>query len=215
MKPTVKQITWKTITTKAKNIQPTLDNAKIKTDLGLKRLQASLDKFGMAGSVVCNYGKMKGTFDLINGNSRWEKIMSKDPNTLMEVSVPNRPLTPKEYREMADMFDFATAGEVDMDRVNAHHGSAKDFYKVWGIEPPLALMEQMGVKADIEPLEHPVKKGKTKEVEAVMLNDTMPVTLFFTSKEESEFRKIEEKLMKKFKTDNTTQTVFKALKGIK
>jgi shikimate kinase len=41
------------------------------------------------------------------------------------------------------------------------------------------------------------------------------VQLFFSEKQEAEFRKIEEKLMKKYKLDNTTDTVLKAFKSIK
>jgi hypothetical protein len=43
----------------------------------------------------------------------------------------------------------------------------------------------------------------------------MTVQLIFSSKQEEEFRKWEEKAQKKFKTDNTTDTVLKALKTVK
>lgn len=208
-----KGIQWKNIRVKAKMILATPDNAKIKTELGLKRLNTSLEKFGMAGSVVCNYGKKKGTYDLINGNSRWEKIMETNPETMMDVSVPSRPLTPKEYREMADMFDFATAGDVDMDRVNKHLGSSKDFYEKWGLKPPVELMAEMGASAKVEKKVEKPKKEVEEPEELPVQN--MVINLIFTFDQEAEFRTLEEKFMKKYKTENTAETVLKVFKSLK
>ncbi len=107
---TPKVIKWKTIRAKAKDIQPTPGNYKIKTKLGRERLDTSLGKYGLAGTCVCNYSKTKGKYDLVDGNSRWEKVMANNPNEMMEISVPDRKLTPAEYKEMSAIFDFAVAG---------------------------------------------------------------------------------------------------------
>lgn len=211
-------ITWASKQVKASDINPTPKNYKIKTDLGRERLQQSLAMFGLAGNVVVNPAKQKGKWDLIDGNSRWEQEMAKGPNTKMWVSVPSRPLTPKEYQEMSAMFDFAKAGEVDMERIQGDLGTAEEFYKKWNLEVPMELLEKMGSKADIKEFEYPEegegskKKGKDATPE---MADIKLVQLFFSDKQEEEFRKMEEKGKKKFKVSNTTDFVWKALKSIK
>lgn len=215
-----KRIEWKSVRVAVDSINPTPKNYKIRTDLGKERLQQSLKAFGIAGNVVCNYAKKKGRYDLIDGNSRWEE--EKDKGTkMMWISVPSRVLTPKEYQEMSAMFDFAKAGEVDTERINADLGTTKDWFDKWGIEMSFEDLEKMGSKANLRDLEYPeegkgnVAKKKGKGGEDAEMVDTKLVQLFFTDKQEAEFRKIEEKAKKKFKINNTTDVVFKAMKLLK
>ena len=83
------------------------------------------------------------------------------------------------------------------------------------MEIPMALLDKMGAKrpaSEIGDLEFPEdKNGKG----TLQVSDIKMVQLFFSEKQEAEFRKIEEKLKKKFKTESTTETVLKALKSIK
>jgi hypothetical protein len=219
VKSKASKIIWKSIKVKAKQLIPTPGNYKIKSDLGRERLQTSLDKYGRAGTVVVNYSKKKGFFDIVDGNSRHEEVMTRNPNEIMEVSIPSRVLTPAEYKEMAAMFDFAKAGEVDMDRILQDLGSTEDFYSKWGLEVPMEMLNKMGAKANIKELEYPEegegvksKGGKQKEV---AVSDMRMVQLFFSEKQEAEFRKMEEKGKKKFKVDNTTDFVWSILKASK
>lgn len=210
-----KSITWSSKRVKAKDINPTPNNYKIKSDLGRERLQTSLSKFGRAGTVVVNPALKSGKYDLIDGNSRWQEVMDRNPNEVMEVSIPNRKLTSTEYKEMSAMFDFAKAGEVDEQRIMGDLGTSKDFYEKWGLEIPMEILEKMGKKANMVDLEYPeegkgnkkAKKGETPEVSGMRL-----VQAFFTDQQEMEFRKLEEKFSKKMGTDNTTDFIFQCVK---
>lgn len=208
------QITWTPKKVLVSKVVPTPNNFKIKTELGQERLQKSLELFGLAGTTVVNIGK-GGSYPLIDGNSRREEAIEKK-KTHMWVSIPSRPLSPKEFKEMAAMYDYAKAGEVDMDRIKGELGKTQDFFHKWGLQVPMALLEKLGNNASIDELEYPDKKGKGKKGKDVAaVGDIKMVNLFFTEKQEEEFRKMEEKLKKKFKTSTTTDTVYKALKSIK
>jgi len=66
---------------------------------------------------------------------------------------------------------------------------------------------------NVKELEYP--SGKAGDDMVAVGSNIMMVQLFFTAKQEAEFRKYEEKLMKKFKTKNTTETVLRAVKACK
>lgn len=201
-------IEWASKLVNVADIKPTPNNYKIKTDLGKERLATSLKSFGLAGTIVLNTD-----LSLIDGNSRWEEAKAKGAKKIW-ASLPNRKLSAKEYHEMSAMFDFAKAGEVDLKRIEQDLGSTKEFYDKYKLSIPMAMLDKMGIKAEITPLAYPegklVKASNLPEV-----GDIKMVQLFFSTKQESEFRTIEERLMKKFKTANTTDTVLKALKSIK
>jgi len=208
----MKAITWKSKVVPVAKIKPTPTNYKIKNALGQERLKTSLAKFGLAGTVVCNTD-----FTLIDGNSRLEQVKAKGQKNI-EVSIPNRKLTPQEFKEMSAMFDFAKAGEVDLERIQGDLGTKADFYKQWDLQVPMHLLEKLGSKSKVgnngnsaPGLQYP-EEGEGKEL---ITSDSRMVQLFFNVKQEVEFRKIEEKLMKKFKTSNTTDTVLKAFKSFK
>jgi hypothetical protein len=210
------QIIWKSVEALVANVKPTPNNYKIKNDLGKERFLESLKSFGLAGNAVCNWGSkaMKVTdLILIDGNSRLEQARENGLKKVW-VSVPSRYLAPKEFQEMSAMFDFAKAGDVDIDRIKGDLGTAVDFFKRYGLEPPMAMLEKMGSQQSLEGLEYPGEKQNGKEAPAGPTGDICMVNLFFTVKQEEEFRNWEEKLAKKFKTDNTTMTVYKALKSI-
>jgi hypothetical protein len=202
----IKKITWSPKQVLVKDVKPTPNNYKIKTDLGKERLNHSLSLFGIAGTVVVNTDLC-----LIDGNSRLEEARERGEKKIW-VSVPDRKLSPKEFTEMSAMYDFAKAGEVDMDRIKGDLGSAKKFYEDWGMEVPLSLLDNLGANA-------PVDRQQAKELEYpenVVDPEKAIVTvqLFFTAKEEREFRKIEEVLKKRFKVDSVTDCVLKAFKSL-
>lgn len=222
MKKQQTKITWSSKRVLTAEIAPTEKNYKIKTDIGRERLQKSLQLFGLAGNVIVNpisSGSKKGKkFMLIDGNSRLEEAV-EGKEKMLWVSYPSRPLTPKEFQEMAAMYDFAKAGEVDVDRIQGDLGKTKEFFDKWNMDVPLTLLDKLGNHANTEDINYPTqkgKKGKEKnnggggDVNAV--NNVCMVNLFFDLKQEEAFRKMEEKLMVKFKTDSTTDTVLAAFK---
>jgi hypothetical protein len=212
------KITWSSKEVNVSDVLPTPNNYKIKTELGKQLLQTSLNRFGLAGTAVVNpqlvKGKPTGKYILIDGNSRREEAIENQKKK-MWVSVPDKPLGKDDFEEMAAMFDYAVAGNVDLDRIKKDKGNTSDFYNRWGMEVPMALLEKMGNNTDVSKLQYPGSKGKKAEEAAPTERDIKMVNLFFSTKEEEEFRKIEEKLAKRFKTNDTTSTVFKALKSIK
>lgn len=197
-----KEIKWSPKLWDINKIKPTPNNFKIKTDLGRERLEHSMKKFGNAGSVTVN---LDGT--LINGNSRWEREKAKGVKKLWAMT-PDRQLSPKDFQEFAAMFDFATAGKVDTDRILKELGTHESFFKQWGVEMPFDLLEKMGSKADMNGLEYPDTnvKGNGKEEQ---VKDIRMVQIFFTVTQEEKFRKMEIELRKRFMVKTTTDLVFK------
>jgi hypothetical protein len=194
-----KMITWSSRLVDLKDIKPTPNNYKIQTDLGRERLQQSLRQFGLAGTVVVNTDLV-----LIDGNSRIIEAKQKGMKKIW-ASMPDRKLTTREFNEMAALFDFAIAGEVDTERIKKDLGSSADFYRRWGFELPMELLEGMGAQS-LNGLEFP--KAPTKDDQ---VSDVKMVSLFFSDKQEKLFRIWEAAFKKKYKTESTTDTVFKAL----
>ena len=208
----MKKFNWQSIKVPPANIKFTENNFKIKTALGRQRLQTSLKSFGMASTIVCNWTKKVGDITgliLIDGNSRLEEAIENKLKTVW-VSVPDRKLTNTEYIEFSAMFDFASAGTVDLERIEKELGTTSAFYEKYGLEVPMEKMDTMGAKAAKGPA-----KQEPEEVKPVIEVDEYPVTLFFNKKQEAEFRKIEEKLKVRYNTISTSDTVLKALRLIK
>lgn len=203
------RIRWNTYLVNVKDIKPTPNNYKIKTALGKERLKHTLKTYGLAGAVICNWGGKVGDLKnivLVDGNSRVEEELAAGTKTI-EASLPDRPLTPSQYKEFSAMIDFAKAGEVDMDRIEKDLGTTKSFFESYRLEPPPDVLDKLGANAPKGP-----KPTITTEDKIVVETDERAVTLFFTAKQEAEFRKIEERLKIKLKTTNTSDTVLKALK---
>lgn len=211
LKASGKSITWKSVQAKTEHVQATEKNYKIASDLGKQRLKESVDSFGRAGTVVCNWLGKVGDLTklmLIDGNSRWIDAKEKGEKMLW-VSVPDRKLTPAEFKEFSAMFDFAKAGEVDMERIQQDLGTKEEWYAKWGLQVPMGLLDKMGKGAPaIEKLDYP------ETTEAADVSDIKMVQLFFSDKQEAAFRKMEEKLKKKYRVDSTTDCVFKAFKAL-
>jgi hypothetical protein len=224
-------IKWLTKDVYVSEVAFTPNNYKIKTDLGKERLQTSLNKFGLAGTAVVNpfslsdmkklgVPDLKGKkYVLIDGNSRMTEAIENGWKKIT-VSYPAKALSFKDFKEMSAMFDFAKAGDVDTERILGDLGKTGDFYAAWGLEPDMVkAVEKMGSKANIsKDLEYPEEgtgKKNGKKAGVPDQSDTRMVQLFFTSKQEEQFRKWEEKGLKKFKVDNTTDFVYFALKSLK
>lgn len=203
-----KTIEWRSKFVAVTQIKPTPVNYKIRTALGFERLKTSLAKFGLAGTVVCNTD-----LTLIDGNSRLEQCKEKGIKQI-QVSIPNRKLTPQEFKEMSAMYDMAKAGDVDTERIEGDLGKTKDFYEKWNLTVPKRLLDKIG-KAQVQEYQDTkkAKKAEIKKEQATSpetnLNDFVVVQLYFNQKQSDEFRKHEERLLKKFKLRSTTELMLK------
>ena len=113
------------------------------------------------------------------------------------------------------MYDFAKAGEVDVDRIIGEKGTTKDFFDKWNIDIPMEVLARIGSGNNTDDVKYPSKKnGKVEEKTGKVdqMDNVRMVNLFFTKDQHEKFLKMEEKLAKKFKTDNVTDTVFAGMK---
>ncbi len=215
-KKVIGKIEWTVIKVKVKDVLPTPNNFKIKTELGLKMLQGSLGEFGLAGAIICNWaGKYgdKSKLILIDGNSRLEQA-KEDGVVYIMASVPHKVLGPKQFTEMSAMYDRARAGEVDAERIDSELGaSMAGFQEKYGMTVSLNNLKNMGANAD-QSLQFPNKKGSAQDLALQPVVNQHQVMLFFDPKQHPLFIKMEEKLRKRFKTGNATDTIFKALKTL-
>jgi len=192
----LKPIEWKTIRVRAKTIKPTPNNFKLKTQEGLARLDTSLERYGMAGSLILNKD-----LTLINGNSRWEKALKTNVEWL-ECSVPDRMLTAKEFTEFAAMFDFAVAGEVDILRIKEELGTTDSFFKAWGL--PVPSKTAISKLAELEAKEGVINPTQAKAKAGPKEIATSRITLLFLKDEYDEYLHLAESLYSHFKVDNVT-----------
>lgn len=201
----LKPINWKTIRVLTSQIKPTPNNFKLKTEEGLARLETSLERYGMAGSVILNKD-----LTLINGNSRWEKAKTKGIKYL-EGSIPDRMLTAKEFTEFAAMFDFAVAGEVDLVRIKEELGTTDSFFKAWNIPIPTKALNKL---AELEAKEAVINPTQAKAKAGPKEIATSRITLLFVKEEYDEYLRIAEQLYAYFKTDNVTDLSLIALRHL-
>jgi len=103
----MKQITWEPKKVKVADLRENPNNPKIINEQGKKRLQKSLAKFGLAGTIVVNKD-----LAIIDGHSRKKDLLEQGIQEVW-VSVPSRQLTDKEYREFNAVFDVAKASDPD------------------------------------------------------------------------------------------------------
>lgn len=195
-----KPIEWNSVRVLVSKITPTPNNYKIKTELGRERLKLSLKKFGLAGTVVLN-----SDYSLIDGNSRWEEAKLKKEKYIW-ASMPNRKLSPAEYKEMSALYDFAKAGEVDMDRIHGELGTSADFRKEWALAVPQEILDQIGKGGRVNSTS--ANGGATKEVPK---SDTRIINIIMNPQQEAAILEAEAICAKRFKTDNITDTVMAAL----
>lgn len=191
----LKPILWRTISVDVSKIKPTPNNFKLKTEEGTARFNTSVEKYGLAGTVILNKD-----FTLIDGNTRWEKAKDKKLKKI-DASMPDRQLTKKEFTEFAAMYDFARAGEVDIDRIKNELGTSEEFFQLWNVTLP---------KESIVKLEEmEANEGKINPTQAKTKNDYKEtelsrITLLFNKDEYQEYIQIAESLYARFKVDNIT-----------
>lgn len=102
-----KQITWEPKKVKVKDLIDNPKNPKILNEKGRSRLQKTLAKYGLAGTIICNTD-----LTIIDGHSRRKELEDGGQQEVW-VSVPSRKLTDKEYKEFNAVIDLARAGDPD------------------------------------------------------------------------------------------------------
>jgi len=194
-----KPIEWTSQKVLVNQIKPTPGNYKIKTELGRERLKLSLKKFGLAGTVVLNTD-----LSLIDGNSRWEEAKLKKEKYIW-ASIPNRKLTSAEYKEMSAMYDYAKAGEVDIDRIHGELGTSADFRKEWSLAVPQEVLDKIGKGGRV------ASTSANKTESEAPKSDTRIINIIMNPQQEAMLMEAEAICSKRFKTDNVTDTVMAAL----
>jgi len=200
-----KQIKWKAVEVLISKIKPTPNNFKLKTEDGLSRFKHSVESYGLAGVVILNTD-----FTLIDGNTRIEKAKELGEKKVW-ASIPDRKLTPKEFTEFAAMYDFAKAGEVDIERIKDELGTTESFFKSWGVDIPMKAQQKL---KEMENAKIEARPSLKKEEKFTELN-YKPLTLSFNVKDADEYLSIAESLYKHFKTDNLTDLSLLALKFVR
>lgn len=102
------KINWIVETVNVSDLIENPRNPKIMNEAGKRRLQKSLQKFGLAGTIICNTDLM-----IIDGHSRKKELIDSGVVEVL-VSIPSRKLSPEEYSEMNAIFDLSRAGDADM-----------------------------------------------------------------------------------------------------
>lgn len=199
-------ITWKVIEVPISKIKPTPGNFKLKTEDGNARFKASVENYGLAGSVIINTD-----FTLIDGNSRLEKAKEMGMKKIF-ASIPSRKLTAKEFTEFAAMYDMARAGEVDIKRIKEELGTTDAFFKKWGIEIPKVALAKL---AEFEEQEKNITANKKKETIKEAPTVTRQLTLVYTSEDADKLIALAESMYSKLKVDNLSDAVLKLFMNAK
>jgi len=202
----MKTIKWKVVQVDVSKIKPTPNNYKLKTEDGSARFNTSVESYGLAGSVILN-----ADFTLIDGNTRLEKAKEMKLKKI-DASMPDRKLTPKEFKEFSAMYDMARAGEVDILRIKNELGDTGSFFKKWGFELPEGALKKF---TDLEANENVVtpKEKEAKKLESEI--ETARITLLFTTTQAEEFIRLAESMYKALKVDNVTDFSITAARKLK
>lgn len=200
MEKTGKKIQWQPKKIKIAEIKANPNNPKLLNQLGLERLKASLDAFGLAGTVIVNTDMM-----LIDGHSRLKEAIAKGEKFIW-ASMPNRKLTPKEYKQMNAIYDMATASDIDEKLLAQALGSDRKAFEQFSIQLPKELLGKLGAKA--EKFVYPEESVDVERKEA----DVNQRLIFLTTKQAEQFDKWEETCMELFKAKNLTDFIFNAVK---
>lgn len=199
----MKTIKWKVVQVDVSKIKPTPNNYKLKTEDGTARFNTSIESYGLAGSVILN-----ADFTLIDGNTRLEKAKEMKLKKI-DASMPDRKLTPKEFKEFSAMYDMAKAGEVDILRIKEELGDTKEWFAKWGFELPDKHLKEPEAK-NTKVITARFNTGRAgAEIE------TVRITLLFKNGQAEDFIRLAESMYKTLKVDNVTDFSIAAAKKLK
>ena len=103
------KIKWKLITKKVSELKPSHKNPRNITEQGLKDLNKSIDKFGLAEPIVINSDLV-----IIGGHARWQTLKQQSIKEC-DCYIPNRKLNDKEVEELNIRLNKNIAGTWDFD----------------------------------------------------------------------------------------------------
>jgi len=118
------KIKWQLIQVKASEIKGTPNNPKKRNDKGFKRLQKSVEKYGLIFAGIANKD-----LQLLDGNSRLELL---NPNEEVAVFVPDKQLNEKQAKELNAIYDLARAGDSDHEILEETFDD--EFFEEWELE---------------------------------------------------------------------------------
>jgi DNA modification methylase len=135
---------WKTEKRKISDLTEWKGNPRILTEKGMADLKKSIQKFGCAEPLVIN---VDGT--ICGGHGR-KKILEALGIKEVDCYVPERPLTPAEFKELNIRLNKNIAGEFDFD-ILANDFEIPDLIE-WGFtEEELSIDLDAGSEVDAEP----------------------------------------------------------------
>jgi len=120
------RIIWKLENKKVSELKEFAKNPRRLTEKGLKDLESSIKKFGIAEPIVVNADNM-----IVGGHGR-KRVLEKLKIEQVDCYVPNRLLDDKEVDELCIRLNKNIAGEFDFD-ILANEFEMNDLLE-WGFE---------------------------------------------------------------------------------
>jgi len=155
-------IQWEPKKIKVDDLIENPKNPKTLNETGKKRLQKSLSKFGLAGTIICN-----SDLTIIDGHSRKMELLAAGIEEVY-VSMPSRPLTEQEYKEFNAIVDLAQAGDPNF--VMMEEIFQDEFFEEWDLDQSGELAfnaEPDSVKRNIDKI-NAIKAQRKKGNDAVI-----------------------------------------------
>jgi hypothetical protein len=173
-------IQWEPKKVKVDDLIENPKNPKTLNEIGKKRLQKSLSKFGLAGTIICN-----SDLTIIDGHSRKTELLAAGIEEVY-VSMPSRPLTESEYKEFNAIIDLAQAGDPNF--LMMEEIFQDEFFEEWDLDQSGELAfnaEPDSVKRNIDKI-NAIKAQRKKGNHAVIdKTDTEKyLVITFTSRDE-------------------------------
>jgi hypothetical protein len=155
-------IQWEPKKVKVDDLIENPKNPKTLNETGKKRLQKSLSKFGLAGTIICN-----SDLTIIDGHSRKQELIAAGIEEVY-VSMPSRALTDQEYKEFNAIIDLAHAGDPNF--VMMEEIFQDEFFEEWDLDQSGELAfnaEPDSVKRNIDKI-NAIKAQRKKGNDAVI-----------------------------------------------
>jgi hypothetical protein len=166
------------------------------------RFRSIMKEIGFAGAIIVR--KHKGKFQLIGGHMRHSEMKQPIPALILDV-------TEKEGTEILTMLDaiadMADTNDEAMQLLTQSISSADaEFQETLALLCPTTKLPQFDGGGLYNPLDEELS------VPAPPLEQTRCIPVCFTAKQKAEFIKLITQLNQRFKTDNYSDTLLKAMK---
>lgn len=183
------------------------NNARLHNDDNRKLIKKSLSDLGVGRSIVIDNEDYvvagNGVFETADALGIKTKVIESDGSELIVIKRTDLSYDDPKRRQLA-IADNATGDLSTWDFEEVTEDEATQ----WGFE-----MEQIESEPEFFPSEVDGKDFDYPDQDLIQSHVRM-VQLFLDTETEPEFRKMETELRDRFKTDNLTDTIFKAVKFI-